>query len=64
MLILSAPAGVAASQTLLLAVNLWLAARTIEISGRLRRPWPPLPETLSLPRIVAPIFLLAAGLSP
>lgn len=62
-LILSAPAGVAASQTLLLAVNLWLAARTIEISGRLRRPWPPLPETLSLPRIVAPIFLLAAGLS-
>jgi hypothetical protein len=63
LLVLSAPAAVAASQTLLLTVNLWLAARTIEISGRLRRPWPPLPETLALPRLVAPIFLLAAGLS-
>ena len=62
LILLSAPAGVAASQTLLLAVNLWLAARTVEISGRLGRPWPPLPETLALPRIVAPIFVLAAGL--
>jgi hypothetical protein len=63
LLVMSAPAGVAASQTLLLAVNLWLAARTIEISGRLRRPWPSLPENLSLPRLVAPAFMLAAGLS-
>jgi hypothetical protein len=63
LLVMSAPAGVAASQTLLLAVNLWLAARTIEISGRLRRQWPSLPENLSLPRLVAPAFLLAAGLS-
>lgn len=63
LLVMSAPAGVAASQTLLLAVNLWLAARTIEISGRLRRPWPTLPETLALPRLVGPICLLAAGLS-
>lgn len=63
LLVMSAPAGVAASQTLLLAVNLWLAARTIEISGRLQRPWPTLPENLALPRLVAPVFLLAAGLS-
>lgn len=63
LLVMSAPAGVAASQTLLLSVNLWLAARTIEISGRLRRPWPSLPENLALPRLVAPAFLLAAGLS-
>jgi hypothetical protein len=63
LLLMSAPAGVAASQVLLLSINLWLAARTIEISGRLRRPWPPLPETLALPRIVGPIMLLAAGLS-
>lgn len=61
--IVSAPAGVAASQTLLLAINLWLAARTIEISGRLRRPWPTLPETLVLPRLTGPIFLVAAGLT-
>ncbi|WP_298425442.1 DUF2232 domain-containing protein [Rhodoblastus sp.] len=61
--VMSAPAGVAASQTLLLAVNLWLAARTIEISGRLRRPWPALPENLALPRFIAPIFLIAAGVT-
>ncbi|HUO54679.1 MAG TPA: hypothetical protein VMU18_08055 [Rhodoblastus sp.] len=61
--IMSAPAGVAASQTVLLAVNLWLAARTIEISGRLRRPWAPLPEHLVLPRLVGPICLIAAGLT-
>ncbi|WP_296713973.1 hypothetical protein [Rhodoblastus sp.] len=63
LLVISAPAGVAASQTLLLSVNLWLAAKTIEISGRLRRPWPSLPENLALPRLVAPAFLLAAGLA-
>jgi hypothetical protein len=61
--IMSAPAGVAASQALLLAVNLWLAARTIDVSERLRRPWPDLPETLALPRILGPILLLAAGLT-
>jgi hypothetical protein len=60
--IMSGPAAVAASQALLLAVNLWLAARTLEISGRLRRPWPPLPETLALPRVAAPIFVVALAL--
>ncbi len=61
--IMSAPAGVAASQVLLLAVNLWLAARTIEVSERLRRPWPDLPENLALPRLLGPILLVAAGLA-
>lgn len=61
--VISAPAGVAASQVMLLSVNLWLAARTIDISGRLRRPWPSLPETLRLPRLLGPIFLVAAGLA-
>ena len=59
----AAPAGVAASQTLLFAVNLWLAARVVDISGRLGRPWPALPENLVLPRIVAPAFVIAAGLA-
>ena len=63
LILLSAPAGVATSQMLLLAVNMWIAARTVEISGRLGRPWPDLPETLVLPRAVAPIFVIAAGLS-
>ncbi|WP_294534743.1 hypothetical protein [uncultured Rhodoblastus sp.] len=61
--ILCLPAGFAASQTVLLAVNLWLAARTVEISGKLGRPWPALPEHLVLPRFVAPLFVLAAGLT-
>ena len=63
LILLSAPAAVAASQTLLMAINLWLAARTVEVSGRLGRPWPALPETLILPRAVAPLFVLSAGLS-
>jgi uncharacterized protein YybS (DUF2232 family) len=63
LMLLSAPAGVAASQTLLLAVNLWLAARAVDISGRLGRPWPALPENLILPRVVAAAFVLASGLS-
>jgi hypothetical protein len=61
--VMSAPAGVAASQVLLFSVNLWLAARAIDVSGRLRRPWPSLPETIALPRLLGPIFLVAAGLA-
>ena len=63
LILLSAPAGVAASQTLLFAVNLWLAARVVDISGRLGRPWPALPENLVLPRVVAPAFVIAVGLT-
>jgi hypothetical protein len=63
LILLSAPGGVAASQTLLLAVNLWLAARIVDISARLGRPWPSLPENLILPRAVAPAFVLAASVS-
>ncbi len=63
LILLSAAGGVAASQTLLFAVNLWLAARVVDISGRLGRPWPALPENLVLPRIVAPAFVIAAGLA-
>lgn len=59
---IAAPAGVAASQTLLLALNLWAAARTIEISGRLRRPWMNLPEFLALPRAFALVVVVAAAL--
>jgi hypothetical protein len=63
LILLSAPAGVAASQTLLFVVNLWLAARVVDISGRLGRPWPALPENLVLLRIMAPAFVIAAGLA-
>lgn len=58
---LAAPAGVAASQTLLFAINLWAAARVIDISGRLRRPWLNLPEYLALPRLFGLIVVIAAA---
>jgi hypothetical protein len=41
-----------------LAVNLWLAARTVQISGRLPRPWPFIPAT-AMPR-TSTAFLAAA----
>jgi hypothetical protein len=41
-----------------LAFNLWLAGRITQISGRLRRPWSDLPETLRLPRTA--VYLFAA----
>jgi hypothetical protein len=63
LILLCAPAGFAASQMLLLGVNMWIGGRTVEISGRLGRPWPDLPETLALPRFLAPIFVVAFGLS-
>jgi hypothetical protein len=48
------PAAAAASTTVTCVVNLWLAARIVKISGRLRRPWP----TLSAMRL--PTFAPAA----
>ena len=49
--------------TLLLVANLWGAARAVQVSGRLERPFPALAETLRLPRHVALIFAAAlAGL--
>src|SRR5205807_494336 len=44
--------------TLLNAVNLWLAARIVRLSGRLRRPWPDL-STIALPPS-APALLAVA----
>ncbi|PPQ39624.1 Predicted membrane protein [Rhodoblastus acidophilus] len=60
--VLGFPAAVAASQTLLLTFNLWLAARAVDISGRLGQPWPPLPETTALPRWFGLAFLGALAL--
>ncbi|MBB4196314.1 hypothetical protein CCR94_05665 [Rhodoblastus sphagnicola] len=60
--VLCLPAAVAGSQTLLLTFNLWLAGRAVEISGRLDRDWPPLPETTVLPRALGLAFVVAVGL--
>jgi len=60
--VLSFPGAAAASQTLLLAFNLWLAARAVDISGRLGRAWPPLPETTILSYRFGLAFLIAVAL--
>lgn len=52
-----APALVAAMLSLVLAVNLWLAAKVVAISGRLPRPWPDVPGT----RMPTPAIVVAFG---
>lgn len=48
MLVQIAPAAAAVIAMVTLAVNLWLAARIVRLSGNLRRPWPVL-STLAFP---------------
>jgi hypothetical protein len=43
-------------------INLWLAARIVKFSGRLKRPWPEI-AGLTFPRPLAGALLVAAGLS-
>lgn len=43
------PAAIAASTLLMLSVNLYAAARSIQLSHRLQRPWSDLPTSLRLP---------------
>ena len=45
--------------TILLVMNMWVAARAVQVSGRLERTFPALPESLHLPRHVLVIFGLA-----
>jgi hypothetical protein len=53
-----APPMVASLTTIIQVINLWLAARIVKVSGRLRRPWPELPAITFPP--LAPVFLAAA----
>jgi AcrR family transcriptional regulator len=58
-LVLAIPPAAAVLATLINIFNLWLAARIVKLSGRLRRPWPDLTE-LQLPGFAA--GLLAAAI--
>ena len=42
--------------------NLWLAARVVQISDKLRRPWPDIPRELRVPRPFAFVLAVALGL--
>ncbi|MGA2638942.1 hypothetical protein [Methylocella sp.] len=63
LLVLAAPPVVAASTLLMLMLNLWIAARVAEVSGRLPRPWPDIPHELRLSRAYAPVFLAAIAVA-
>jgi hypothetical protein len=57
-MVMIVPAAAAASTTLISVFNLWLAGRVVNVSGRLRRPWPSL-VAMRLPAL-APALLGAA----
>ncbi len=63
LLALATPPAVAASTLLMLMINLWIAARVAEVSGRLPRPWPDIPHELRLPRSFAPALLAAIAVA-
>jgi hypothetical protein len=60
MLVVAVPPAAAVFSTITNLFNLWLAARIVKISGRLRRPWPDL-TTLNLP--ASSTGLLAAAIA-
>ncbi len=57
------PLAVAVSTCLMLLVNLWVGARVAQVSRRLARPWPNVPDGLRLPRPAALILAAGAGLA-
>jgi hypothetical protein len=59
-LVVALPPAAAVLLTILNTLNLWLAARIVNVSGRLRRPWPDL-SALTLPPITP--GLLAAAIA-
>jgi hypothetical protein len=56
------PSAAAALGTLMNLLNLWLAGRILDISGRLRRPWPDLPA-MRLPSAAPALLIVALVLS-
>ena len=60
LLVLAIPPAAAVLATLVNVFNLWLAARIVRVSGRLRRPWPDLAE-LQLPGYAAGVLAAAVA---
>ncbi|RDJ24154.1 DUF2232 domain-containing protein [Bosea caraganae] len=58
MLAPAVPVGIGASFVTTLVVNLWLAGKAVQLSGRLPRPWPFIPAT-TVPRRALPLMALA-----
>ena len=60
LLVVTIPPTAAAGFSLISLGNLWLAARIVKVSGRLRRPWPEL-AAMSFPRTTAALLALAVA---
>lgn len=58
LLVLVIPPAAAATASITNVVNLWLAGRVVNMSGRLHRPWPDLAE-LRCPALIAIVFVAA-----
>lgn len=58
LLVVALPPAAAVLLTILNTFNLWLAARIVKVSGRLRRPWPDLPA-MALPGIATGLLVAA-----
>ncbi len=56
------PAAIAISTLLMLCANLYIAARSVQLSHRLKRPWPNLPESLVLPKALGAALIGAIAL--
>jgi hypothetical protein len=68
MMVWLAPAVLGSALTLMVSVNLWLAARIVAVSGRLNRPWPDLTSTrmplaAALVLVGALVFTQGSGLA-
>jgi hypothetical protein len=61
-LVRTVPLAGAVLATIVNLINLWLAGRVVNYSGRLTRPWPRL-AAMTFPRPLAAIFVLALALS-
>jgi hypothetical protein len=56
------PVGIGASFVTTIAANLWLAAKAVQVSGRLPRPWPFIPAT-TLPRRALTLLVLSLAVA-
>jgi hypothetical protein len=54
------PVGIGASFVTTIAANLWLAAKAVQVSGRLPRPWPFIPA-MTLPRRALTLLVLSVA---
>ncbi|ACB95918.1 DUF2232 domain-containing protein [Beijerinckia indica] len=63
MIVLAVGPAMAASTLLMFLLNLWLAGRVVQVSGRLPRAWPDIPRSFRLPWIFVPVFIGACAVS-